>query len=179
MSTLRERFYEQVNKSDGCWEWEGQRSEKGYGVFEEFHEGRRYRMRAHRLSYALENGPIPKGMLVCHHCDNPACVRPDHLFLGTHQDNANDRDAKGRGAYPKGTIPAHLVPFTAAKGTRIPNSVAAKNAAKTSCPKCGGPLVVVGLASQGNRRRCPPCTQAAKNAYLKLWKQRQREEGGT
>ncbi len=55
---------------------------------------------AHRIAYALAFGPIPADLFVCHHCDNPQCVRPDHLFLGTQADNVKDMWAKGRGSYP-------------------------------------------------------------------------------
>jgi hypothetical protein len=64
----------------------------GYGVIR--YAGRV--QKAHRVSYTLNNSPIPDGMMVCHSCDNPSCVRPDHLFLGTQQDNMDDRMAKGR-----------------------------------------------------------------------------------
>lgn len=59
--------------------------------------------KAHRVSWMLANGPIPAGMVVCHRCDNPPCVNPDHLFLGTQIDNMRDRSKKGRGNHRKGS----------------------------------------------------------------------------
>lgn len=75
-----------------CWEWAGSRSSDGYGGMKI--EGRT--KFAHRLSYELHVGPIPDGLFVCHACDNPGCVRPDHLFAATHMENVRDRDRKGR-----------------------------------------------------------------------------------
>lgn len=80
----------------GCWEWRGATDPDGYGVL----RYQRSRMRAHRVSWQLANGPVPKGLHVLHSCDNPPCVNPDHLFLGTHQDNVRDRDQKKRGKVP-------------------------------------------------------------------------------
>jgi len=98
-STFVARFWNKVKKSDGCWEWMGATS-RGYGVF-----GKNYL--THRLSYTLAYGEIPDGLLVCHHCDNRRCVRPDHLFIGTHHDNTQDMVRKGRArhgelAHPSG-----------------------------------------------------------------------------
>lgn len=90
------RFLTYVDKpdGDGCWLWKGGTFKgRGYG---QFRVGAK-KMRAHRVSWERYHGPIPDGMRVCHRCDTPACVRPDHLFLGTDADNARDRDAKGRG----------------------------------------------------------------------------------
>jgi hypothetical protein len=93
--TVEQRFWARVRKSDGCWEWTGACFKcGGYGQFTIEHG---QQVRAHRHSWELHNGPIPKGLWVLHRCDNPKCVRPDHLFLGTCTDNARDMMAKGRG----------------------------------------------------------------------------------
>ena len=81
-----------------CWLWDGSRTEKGYGRFQ---VGGRVE-RAHRFAYELASGPIPEGMLVLHKCDNPPCVRPSHLFVGTPSDNTNDMLLrKGRWRRPR------------------------------------------------------------------------------
>lgn len=91
---LSERFWEKVNKTSGCWEWIGDLDKDGYG---HLWTGKRSPV-ASRVSYELNVGLIPAGMCVCHSCDNPKCVRPEHLFLGTAKDNNADRNAKGRQA---------------------------------------------------------------------------------
>lgn len=88
------RFWAKVDQSDpdGCWLWTGYRMNMGYGIIV-FAKRRYY---THRVGYTLQNGPIPDALFVCHHCDVPACVRGDHLFLGTCQDNMTDAANKGR-----------------------------------------------------------------------------------
>lgn len=92
--TDKERFWEKVDKSGECWEWTAGKNSSGYGKFNV--NGKT--TSSHRFSYEIANGYIPDGMLVCHRCDNPACIRPSHLFVGTDGDNARDRNAKGRAA---------------------------------------------------------------------------------
>ncbi len=94
---IEERFWEKVNKTETCWLWTAQLDKEGYGQFRILCKGRRYQ--AHRISWRLHFGEIPEGMKACHHCDNPACVRPSHLFLGTQTHNVADMNAKGRHAF--------------------------------------------------------------------------------
>lgn len=88
-----ERFWSKTSLGEtGCMEWTGSRFRTGYGRFRL--KGRT--QSAHRVAYELSVGPIPDGMLICHRCDNPPCVNPDHLFVGTKSDNAADMIRKGR-----------------------------------------------------------------------------------
>jgi len=88
------RFWERVAKSDGCWEWTGPGSHGGYGRAS---YGVRRIALAHQVSWVLAHGSLDTGVwCVLHHCDNPCCVRPDHLFVGTKGDNARDMASKGR-----------------------------------------------------------------------------------
>jgi hypothetical protein len=85
-------FWEKVKKGPGCWEWiAGMRG--GYGAFK---SDNKKVVGAHCFSYELAFGPIPKGLCVCHSCDNRRCVRPSHFFLGTYDDNNQDMRRKGR-----------------------------------------------------------------------------------
>jgi hypothetical protein len=87
-----QRFLIKVDKTDSCWIWTANKDKNGYGRF----KFERYPHPAHRFSYKLFKGEIPKGMLICHSCDNPSCVNPEHLWLGSCSDNTRDMVSKNR-----------------------------------------------------------------------------------
>lgn len=101
MKGVEERFWDKVTKTETCWTWSAKKDKNGYGRFSP--SGETSQLPAHRFSWELHNGPIPEGLLVCHHCDNPECTNPSHLFLGTPQDNMTDKVLKGRwkGNHPR------------------------------------------------------------------------------
>lgn len=103
-----ERFWLNVNITDGCWEWIGSLSESGYGTTFSFGNGKD---RPHRISYRMIHGPIPDGMCVCHKCDNRKCCKPDHLFLGSIRDNNEDMKNKNRHAYGENNGCAKLTKY--------------------------------------------------------------------
>lgn len=95
-----DRFMKYVNKTDSCWLWIGSNDGKrGYGKFS--YIGKRFN--SHRFSYMVHKGEIPKGMCVCHSCDVPSCINPEHLFIGTYKQNSQDMVDKGRQNSVKGT----------------------------------------------------------------------------
>lgn len=94
--TAEERFWPKVERGSpgDCWEWTAKKSKEGYGSI--WDGSVRKLVLSHRLSFELHKGEIPEGMVVQHDCDNPGCVNPDHLTLGTHKTNADDKMSKGR-----------------------------------------------------------------------------------
>lgn len=96
-----DRFWSYVDKSggdDACWIWTGPKIKDNYGRF----HLREQKFQAHRVSYAIAHGGLESDVLICHHCDNPPCVNPKHLFIGTHRDNNLDKLEKGRAGVPYG-----------------------------------------------------------------------------
>jgi hypothetical protein len=134
-STAAERFWTHVEKSGGCWLWTGSKNVQGYGTF--YTGGEPNRELAHRFAYRIVVGAIPPGMAVCHRCDVPACIRPDHLFLGSMADNVRDMKGKGR--------------HWSATGSYSPPRRG--RAASIACAHCGE-VVAIAPSRLGRRRYC-------------------------
>ncbi len=93
-----ERFWNKVEESDSCWNWTASKYPDGYGAF----NLRGKCNGAHRVSWWIHRGEIPEGLEVCHHCDNPKCVKPDHLYVATHAQNIRDIHIRGRANLVRG-----------------------------------------------------------------------------
>jgi hypothetical protein len=96
---LPERFTSkiEVDNNSGCWNWTACKDDHGYGRINTRSSGKYVYWKAHRYAWTMVNGEIPKGMIILHKCDNPPCVNPDHLRIGTYKDNSQDMVQKGRG----------------------------------------------------------------------------------
>ena len=149
-----ERFNEKWIEVNGCWEWQAGKQKQGYGLFA-FKLG----TLAHRCSWMLYCGEIPKGLIVMHICDNVGCVNPLHLRLGTDKDNTRDMLEKGRHTNQK----------------------------KLVCPKCQGEWTLCKSGTR-TKRRCKSCereykiiwgneNREHKNAVKKAWRAKRRAMG--
>jgi hypothetical protein len=94
--TFPQRFFSKIIKENDCWIWTGATMKNGYGKLSGSGHGGENLIAAHRASWILHKGPIPEGLDVCHQCDTPECVNPEHLFIGTRLDNMKDCVSKGR-----------------------------------------------------------------------------------
>jgi len=112
---IENRFWKYVHKTETCWIWTGAKAGNGYGVTSKHIDGIKRQVYAHRVSYELDNGPIPKGLYVLHSCDNPSCINPKHLYTGTQLDNMRDCLHKGR------TAKGHYLPQSKLKEKDVVN----------------------------------------------------------
>lgn len=135
------KFWASVRKTNGCWIWTRTTCHFGYGSFYPFKQSH---VRAHRYAYELAHGPIPDGLWVLHKCDNPPCVRPDHLYLGNAADNASDRVNRGRGTSGSQCWPKHRK-----RGEELPASKVTEDIVRRIRAEHNPPLVTnQGLATR-------------------------------
>lgn len=128
VQTMEQRFWKKVTKTEECWLWTGSTNGK-YGKIR--YEDQGPLIYAHRYSYLLHYGPYDMSQEVCHRCDNPVCVRPDHLFLGTHSANMRDASKKGRNANIRKTHCPYGHPYT-------PDNIRLTSSGSRSCKTCHG-----------------------------------------
>jgi hypothetical protein len=157
MKTLKERFDLQVDKSADCWEWVGSKIPQGYGHIHHNHAD----IYAHRASWIIYYGEIPNGLCVLHRCDNPSCVNPEHLFIGTIADNMHDRDAKGRNnkgkRYPYIARHKHLKEFCKHGHELTPDNLYFRN------------------TKHGIQRTCKNCFKRRAKEYYKKKKEKKQK----
>jgi hypothetical protein len=157
--TFSDRFWKKVDKTPGlgpngdCWLWTSATDQHGYGAFSLYGRGKSM-PKAHRLSYEWAYGPLPLGIDVLHKCDNPPCVRPEHLFTGTARDNMRDASRKGR-LNPKSL--KNLIPGISTPG--IHGGWALANSLKTHCSQ-GHPYDEKNTCfKKGGGRSCRACSR--------------------
>ena len=167
-TALEAKFWARVQKTESCWLWKGSLGRHGYGSLGVKVDGRWIAERAHRLSYRLFRGDIPTGMMVCHTCDVPRCVNPDHLFVGDSFDNIRDCVRKRRHAAQKRTRCPQGHEYTADNTLIRPNGHRHCRACETirvsqrSANKQGLPEAAMSTCAgchNPTRRKCRRCEQ--------------------
>ena len=147
--TPEDRFWDNVRKTRTRWNWiAGKPYSEGGRAYGALRVGGR-KIPAHRFSYELHKGPIPAGLLICHHCDNSRCVRPDHLFAGTQKDNVQDCKRKGRRRYRNAGLTAAIVDSIRKRFKPYDR----KNGARAIAMELGMNQVTVYFAISGRRWR--------------------------
>lgn len=149
---LEDRFWAKVRKAgpDECWEWTASKFGHGYGQIARGGEHGGV-MPAHRASYEIEHGPIPRTIWVLHRCDNPGCVNPRHLFLGTVADNNRDRDQKGRTA---NGLTGRAQKLTAADVRTVVHLYASGVSQEKMAPRFGVAQTTISAILRGRSWRC-------------------------